>query len=71
MEDPKNCQITLDPEIEMNENWYKIIFHLPGNKDLNTYGKIYVNLKNQIVVITITKNGKTQFYGMTYFKRSY
>ncbi len=64
MEDPKNCQITLNPEIEMNENWYKIIFHLPGDKDLNTYGKIYVNLKNQIVVVTTTRNGITRFQGI-------
>ncbi len=40
MEDTKNLQITLNPGIEMNENWHKILFFLPGNKDLNTYGKI-------------------------------
>ncbi len=63
-EDTKNWQITLNPEIEMNENWYKILFYLPGNKDLNTYGKIYVNLKNQIVVTTKTINGTTWFLGI-------
>ena len=66
MEDTKNWQITLNPGIEMNENWYKIIFPLPQSYTLpDTYGKLYVNLKNQIVVVTITNNkGMTQFYGI-------
>lgn len=55
---PKNSHnLRINPEVEYNKNWCKIVFDTPTSFIKNTKGKLYINSENQIVIYCSVTNG--------------